>query len=183
MDVSIRTFIHSICSVFFSDDICSLNIIPNKVKLLTAILLIPLILTILYRKIISNHDHFEYFSNSKYKNSKNNKNSKNSNKYKCCRKIPIILNNYENNRDASIISKANNIPNVKIAEIQIKNTPCSIYNIDKPKIDYLYRRKDKTHKYLGSRCLNTYSISKKLMKRYKHGKNMFHSNFPLFDKV
>jgi hypothetical protein len=167
MDVSIRTFIHSICSVFFSDDICSLNIIPNKVKLLSAILLIPIILTILYRKIISNHDHFEYFKNSK----------KNSNKYKCCRKIPIII------KDINLSSKANKIPNKKIAELQIKNTACSTYDIDKPKINYLYRKKDRTHRYLGSRCLNTYSISKKLMHRYNQGRNMFNPNYPLFDKV
>ena len=175
MDVTIRTFIHSLCSVFFSDDICSLNIIPNKVKLLTAIILIPLILTVLYRKIISNHNHFEYFNNSK----------KNSNKYKCCRKIPIIMTG--RNENINVTSKTNQIlnkiPNKKIAELQIKNTGCSIYDIDKPKINYLYRKKDRTHRYLGSRCLNTYSISKKLMHRYNQGKNMFHSNYPLFDKV
>jgi hypothetical protein len=167
MDIAIRTFIHSICSVIFPDSICSLTFIPNKVKLLTAILLIPLILTILYRKIISNHNHFEYFNTNK-----NSINNKNNNKYKCCRKIPVINNHY-----------INKIPNKKIAELQIKNTGCSIYEIDKPKINCLYRKKDSTHKYLGSRCLNTYSITKKLMHKYKHGKNMFQANFPLFNKI
>ena len=67
--------------------------------------------------------------------------------------------------------------------MQINNTACSKYDIDNNKINYLYRKNDKSHKYLGSRCLNTYSISKKLMKKYKDGKNMFHSNYLLFDKV
>ena len=151
--------------------------VSNKTFLLTAILVIPFIITILYKKIISNHNHFEYFNNSK--------NSKNSNKYKCCRKIPIIMTG--RNENINITSKTNlilnKIPNNRIAEMQIKNTACSIFDIDKPKINYLYRKKDRTHRYLGSRCLNTYSISKKLMHRYNLGKNMFHANYPLFDKV
>ena len=118
MDVPIRAFIHSFCSMFFSEDICSLNFMPNKVKLITAILLIPLILTILYRKIISNHDHFEYFRNSK--------------KNKCCRRIPIINNNYNKAINIPNIDIAN-IPNIKIAKMQINNTPCSKYDIDNNK--------------------------------------------------
>jgi hypothetical protein len=169
MDVQIRAFIYSFCSMFFPDDICSLNFMPNKIKLIVAILLIPLILTILYRKIISNHDHFEHFRNSK--------------KNRCCRRIPIIINNNHaraiNNPNIDIVK----IPNKKIANMQINNTACSKYDIDNNKINYLYRKNDKSHKYLGSRCLNTYSISKKLMKKYKDGKNMFHSNYLLFDKV
>ena len=99
MDVTIRAFIHSFCSVFFPDDICSLNFMPNKIKLIRAILLIPLILTILYRKIISNHDHFEHFRNNK--------------KNKCCRRIPIIVNN---NYDKTI-----NIPNIDIWQEKYRN--------------------------------------------------------------
>ena len=70
-----------------------------------------------------------------------------------------------------------------MAELQTINTPCSNYTIKKSNIDYLFRKKDKNHSYLGNRCLNTYVISKKLMKRYKDVKNMFNPNFPLFDKV
>jgi len=171
MDISLKALIHSFCGFFLSDDMCSLNFMPYKVKLIVAILLIPLILTVLYKKIISNHDHFEYFDN---------------NKYKCCRKIPIIDN-------IKAFSQYNNIPNKRIVNIyfpnktpnniKILNSSCSTYDIDKNKINYLYRKKDNSHKYLGSRCLNNYSLTKKLMKKYNKGKKMFDPNYKLFYKV
>lgn len=164
MDVSLKAFIHSFCGLFLSDDICSLNFIPYKVRLIVAILLIPLILTVLYKKVISNHDHFEYFDN---------------NKYKCCRKIPII----DNIQEYSVPTNVSNIPNKRLANIKILNNSCSNYDIDKNKINYLYRTKDKSHKYLGSRCLNNYSLTKKLMKKYNKGKKMFDPNYKLFYKV
>jgi hypothetical protein len=166
MDVSIRAFIYSLCSFVFSDDICSLNFMPNKAKLLSAIVVILLILVILYKKIIKTHNNFEHFDN---------------NKYKCCRKIPKITDNRIVN--STQLSNIKYLPNSKLAELQTINTPCSNYKIKKSNIDYLYRKKDKSHAYLGNRCLNTYAISKKLMKRYKNVKNMFHADFPLFDKV
>lgn len=165
MDVSIRAFIYSLCSFVFSDDICSLNFMPNKTKLLSAIVIILLILVVLYKKIIKTHNNFEEFAN---------------NKYKCCRKIPMISNQFSN-QSSNQFSKP--LPNTKLAELQTINTPCSNYTIKKSNIDYLFRKKDKSHAYLGNRCLNTYAISKKLMKRYKNVKNMFNSDFPLFDKV
>ena len=166
MDVSIRAFIYSLCSFVFSDDICSLNFMPNKAKLLSAIVVILLILVILYKKIIKTHNNFEHFDN---------------NKYKCCRKIPKITDNRIVN--STQLSNIKYLPNSKLAELQTINTPCSNYKIKKSNIDYLYRKKDKSHAYLGNRCLNTYAISKKLMKRYKNVKNMFHADFPLFYKV
>jgi hypothetical protein len=170
MDVSIRAFIYSLCSFVFSDDICSLNFMTNKAKLLIAIAVILLVLIILYKKIIKTHNNFEQFDN---------------NKYKCCRKIPIITNNriVNSKSDSKRLSNIAYLPNSKLAELQTINTPCSNYIIKKSNIDYLYRKKDKSHSYIGNRCLNTYAISKKLMKRYKNVKNMFNPNFPLFDKV
>lgn len=149
----------------------SFNFISYKVKLIVAILLIPLILTVLYKKVISNHDHFEYFNN---------------NKYKCCRKIPIIDNIKEYSQYINIPNKRLvniYIPNKTCDNIKILNNSCSIYDIDKNKINYLYRKKDNSHKYLGSRCSNNYSLTKKLMKKYNKGKNMFVSNYKLFYKV
>lgn len=166
MDVSLKAFIHSFCSFFLSENMCSLNFMPYKVKLITAILLLPIVLTVIYKKVISNHDNFEYFDNRKYK---------------CCRKIPII-NNIPNIPNITNIHDIPNIPNKRLYHIEI-NTPCSNYKIDNHKINYLYRKKDKSHKYLGSRCLNNYSLTKKLMKKYNKGKKMFDPNYKLFYKL
>ena len=157
-------------------------VITEKIKLISYILISVLFLIIMYKKIILNYNHFEEFesfldeqleNDCKYINMKNTvKDSYNVKLYK---------------------QQMNDVSNLKLYNQQKNNTlnlslynqsiPCLPFYIKKQNIDKLYRKSDPTHKYLGNRCVNTYTISKSLMKNYKNVKKMFINDYPLFDKV